>query len=50
MKESSEEVTDSPCDSPWSGAGGGHVYLGFVGGQPDGEVSVSWQALDAGVE
>ena len=47
MKESSEKVTDSPGDSPWSGTGGGSVWLGFVGGQPDGEVAISWKILDA---
>ena len=26
-----------------------HVWLGVVGGQPNGEVSVSWKVLDADV-
>ena len=34
---------------PEGGSGGGHIFLGVVGGKPDGEVDVSWSVLDADV-
>ena len=48
-KGDDESISDSSGGDPFSGSGGGSVWLGVVGGQPDGEVEVSWEVLRPGV-